>query len=164
MKGGGKGKKHREDRRRRQQQPRYGASVPANDRSWIGTDFGPPPPAPPRRRGPGRACKLPIKVKGLQKHERRIRGLAKRCGESAENRPSSGFHRDGAAKRSVMEKWDRRKCIYEATMDRIPEDQDDDDDDDDDTEEAVLPPDEHDAWGSHGGDEPGSGSPPGITA
>ena len=63
-----------------------------------------------------------------------------------------------------MEKWDRRKCIYEATMDRIPEDQDDDDDDDDDTEEAVLPPDEQDAWGSHGGDEPGSGSPPGITA
>ena len=37
-------------------------------------------------------------------------------------------------------------------------------DDDDDTEVAVLPPDEHDAWGSHGGDEPGSGSPPGITA
>ena len=63
-----------------------------------------------------------------------------------------------------MEKWDRRKCIYEATMDRIPEDQDDDDDDDDDTEEAVLPPDEHDAWDAHGGDEPGSGSPPGITA
>ena len=36
--------------------------------------------------------------------------------------------------------------------------------DDDDTEVAVLPPDDHDAWGSHGGDEPGSGSPPGITA
>jgi hypothetical protein len=47
-------------------------------------------------------------------------------------------------------------------MEAIPED--DDDDDDDDTEEAVLPPDEQDAWGSHGGDEPGSGSPPGITA
>ena len=47
-------------------------------------------------------------------------------------------------------------------MEPIPEDQDDDDDDD--TEEAVLPPDEHDAWGAHGGDEPGSGSPPGITA
>ena len=25
-------------------------------------------------------------------------------------------------------------------------------DDDDDTEVAVIPPDEHDAWGSHGGD------------
>ena len=37
-------------------------------------------------------------------------------------------------------------------------------DDDDDTEVAVLPPDDHDTWGSHGGDEPGSGSPPGITA
>ena len=35
---------------------------------------------------------------------------------------------------------------------------------DDDTEVAVLPPDEHDAWGAHGDDEPGSGSPPGITA
>ena len=60
-----------------------------------------------------------------------------------------------------MDQWDRRKCIY-LTMEPIPEDQDDDDDDD--TEEAVLPPDEHDAWGAHGGDEPGSGSPPGITA
>ena len=60
-----------------------------------------------------------------------------------------------------MEKWDRRKCIYEATMDRIPEDQDGDDDD---TEVAVLPPDEQDTWGAHGDDEPGSGSPPGITA
>ena len=40
----------------------------------------------------------------------------------------------------------------------------DEEDDDDDTEVAVIPPDEHDAWGSHGGDEPGSGSPPGITA
>ena len=46
-------------------------------------------------------------------------------------------------------------------MEPIPEDQDDDDDD---TEEAVLPPDEQDTWGAHGGDEPGSGSPPGITA
>ena len=36
--------------------------------------------------------------------------------------------------------------------------------DGDDTEVAVLPPDDHDTWGSHGGDEPGSGSPPGITA
>ena len=161
MKGGGKGKKHREDRRRRQQQPRYGGPVPANDRSWIGTDFGPPPPAPTPRRGPGRACKLPIKVKGLQKHERRIRGLAKRCGEPAKTVLSPGFHRDGAAKRSVMDHRKLRKCIY-LTMEPIPEDQDDDDDDD--TEEAVLPPDEHDAWGSHGGDEPGSGSPPGITA
>ena len=47
-------------------------------------------------------------------------------------------------------------------MEPIPEDQDDDDDDD--TEEAVLPPDEHDALDVQGGDEPGSGSPPGITA
>ena len=158
MKGGGKGKKHREDRRRRQQQPRYGGPVPANDRSWIGTDFGPPPPAPPPRRGPGRACKLPIKVKGLQKHERRIRGLAKRCGEPAKTVLSSGFHRDGAAKRSVMDNWDMGG-IY-LTMEPIPEDQDDDDD----TEVAVLPPDDHDAWDVQGGDEPGSGSPPGITA
>ena len=158
MKGGGKGKKHREDRRRRQQQPRYGAPVPANDRSWIGTDFGPPPPAPPRRRGPGRACKLPIKVKGLQKHERRIRGLAKRCGEPAKTKLSSSFHRHCAAKRSIIDHRKLRKCIY-LTMEPIPED-----DDDDDTEEAVLPPDEQDTWGSHGGDEPGSGSPPGITA
>ena len=37
-------------------------------------------------------------------------------------------------------------------------------DEEDDEEETVPPPDEHDAWGAHGGDEPGSGSPPGITA
>ena len=59
-----------------------------------------------------------------------------------------------------MDNWDMGG-IY-LTMEPIPEDQDDDDDDD--TEEAVLPPDEHDALGAHGGDEPGSGSPPGITA
>ena len=159
MKGGGKGKKHREDRRRRQQQARYGGPVPANDRSWNGTDFGPPPPPPPPRRGPGRACKLPIKVKGLRKHERRIRGFAKRCGEPAKLKLSSGWYRDGAGRRSIIDHRKLRKCIYK-TMEPIPEDQDDDDDD---TEEAVLPPDEHDAWGAHGGDEPGSGSPPGIT-
>ena len=34
---------------------------------------------------------------------------------------------------------------------------------DDDTEVAVIPPDEQDTWGAHD-DEPGSGSPPGITA
>ena len=160
MKGGGKGKKHREDRRRRQQQPRYGGPVPANDRSWIGTDFGPPPPAPAPRRGPGRACKLPIKVKDLQKHGRRIRGLNKRCGEPAKLKLSSGWLRDGAGRRSIQDDRRARKCIY-LTMEAIPED--DDDDDDDDTEEAVLPPDEHEDWGPHD-NEPGSGSPPGITA
>ena len=65
MKGGGKGKKHREDRRRRQQQPRYGGPVPANDRSWIGTDFGPPPPPPPpRRQGSRRAQRARARVGG----------------------------------------------------------------------------------------------------
>ena len=161
MKGGGKGKKARESRSRRQQQARYGGPVPANDRSWNGTDFGPPPPPPPPRRGPGRACKLPIKVKGLQKHERRIRGFAKRCGEPAKLKLSSGWYRDGAGRRSIIDHRKLRKCIYK-TMEPIPEDQDDDDDDD--TEEAVLPPDEHDAWDVQGGDEPGSGSTPGITA
>ena len=47
---------------------------------------------------------------------------------------------------------------------RVLETVNEEEEDDDDTEVAVLPPDEHDAWGSHGGDEPGSGSPPGITA
>ena len=37
-------------------------------------------------------------------------------------------------------------------------------DEEDDEEEAVPPPDELDAFSEHGGDEPGSGSPPGITA
>ena len=68
-----------------------------------------------------------------------------------------GMYRDDVAKNSVIAKRARRAA---APMQEIPEEEDDDDD----TEVAVLPPDEHDAWGSHGGDEPGSGSPPGITA
>ena len=91
---------------------------------------------PPRRvrRNPRRHCRTTATVRGMDRHVARMRGK----GEAPQ----------------VL------KTVNE---------EDDDDDSDTDTEVAVLmellkPPDDQDTWGSHDGDEPGSGSPPGITA
>ena len=93
---------------------------------------------PPRRvrRNPRRDCRSTATVRGMDKHVARMR-------------------------------WGTEKEVPQV-LETVNE-EDDDDDSDTDPEVAVLmellkPPDDHDTWGSHGGDEPGSGSPPGITA
>ena len=134
MKGGGKGKKARDARSRRMQRPRFGGPVPANDRSWNGTLFGRPRRV--LRRNPRRHCRSTATVKCMGSHVARMRrGTEKEVPQ-------------------VLETVNEEEA---------------DDDSDTDPEVAVLmellkPPDDHDTWGSHGGDEPGSGSPPGITA
>ena len=128
------------------QKPRYGD--PVDDTSFHNTTFGIR--APVRRRSPPRHGRN-VKVKGSKRHVAR-RELARKV-----KKIFPGMYRDDVAKNSVIAKRARRAA---APMQEIPEEEDDDDD----TEVAVLPPDDHDTWGSHGGDEPGSGSPPGITA
>ena len=118
------------------------------DTSFNNTTFGPPRPAP-RVIMPRRGRRAP--VRGYARHIARRR-LARKV-----KKTFPGMYRDDVAKSDVRAKRARRAA---APMQEIPEEEDSDDD----TEVAVLPPDEHDAWGSHGGDEPGSGSPPGITA
>ena len=118
-----------------------------NDTSFNNTTFGPPRPAP-RVILPRRGRRAP--VRGYARHIARRR-LARKV-----KKTFPGMYRDDVAKNSVIAKRARRAA---APMQEIPEE----DDDDDDTEEAVLPPDEHDEWGPHD-NEPGSGSPPGITA
>ena len=118
------------------------------DTSFNNTTFGPPRPAP-RVNLPRRGRRAP--VRGYARHIARRR-LARKV-----KKTFPGMYRDDVAKNSVIAKRARRAA---APMQEIPEEEDSDDD----TEEAVLPPDEHDAWDMQGGDEPGSGSPPGITA
>ena len=72
------------------------------------------------------------------------------------------MHKGTTAKNAILEARKARKAKM-AQMAQIAETIEEHDEEDDE-EEAVPPPDEHDAWGAHGGDEPGSGSPPGITA
>ena len=91
---------------------------------------------PPRRvrRNPRRDCRSTATVRGMDKHVARMR-------------------------------WGTEKEVPSTTcLGMLLETVNEEEDDDDDTEVAVIPPDEQDTWGSHGGDEPGSGSPPGITA
>ena len=91
---------------------------------------------PPRRvrRNPRRDCRSTATVRGMDKHVARMR-------------------------------WGTEKEVPSTTcLGTLLETVNEEEDDDDDTEVAVIPPDEQDTWGSHGGDEPGSGSPPGISA
>ena len=128
------------------QKPRYGD--PVDDTSFHNTTFGIR--APVRRRSPPRHGRR-VKVKGSKRHVARRR-LARKV-----KKTFPGMYRDDVAKSDVRAKRAQRAA---AQMEQIPEEEEDDDDD---TEVAVLPPDEHDTWGPHD-DEPGSGSPPGITA
>ena len=119
-----------------------------SDTSFNNTTFGPPRPAP-RVNLPRRGRRAP--VRGYARHIARRR-LARKV-----KKTFPGMYRDDVAKSDVRAKRAQRAA---AQMEQIPEEEEDDDDD---TEVAVLPPDEHDTWGPHD-DEPGSGSPPGITA
>ena len=92
----------------------------------------------------------------MEKHLRR------RSDASKVTRKSTGMHKGTTAKNAILEARKARKAKM-AQMAQIAETIEEHDEEDDE-EEAVPPPDEHDAWGAHGGDEPGSGSPPGITA
>ena len=87
------------------------------------------------RRNPRRHCRSTATVKGMGSHVARMKAMPEDMLSSGTDAPQ--------------------------VLETVNEEEEDGDDD---TEEAVLPLDEHDTWGAHGGDEPGSGSPPGIKA
>ena len=125
------------------------------DTAYLKTAFGPPRPLP--RRTSTSALKRPRPVvRGMEKHLRR------RSDAGKVTRKSTGMHKGTTAKNAILEARKARKAKM-AQMAQIAETIEEHDEEDDE-EEAVPPPDELAAFSEHGGDEPGSGSPPGITA